>query len=144
MSQSMGGRVGPTNESVLLATVIGVNLNAAATDTVSTFEPWVSGANVVIDAVIVTNPSRSMTTATIGVFSAVSAGGQSYMANQAITALVNPRDYVRVGPSTANTTTGAISSSGTALSTPPVVRCGTAQGAAATADVYIYGRTTAT
>jgi hypothetical protein len=144
MSSTIGAKLGPINESVLLAVALGVNLNSGNTDTQAVLEPWVSGADFIVDSVIVTNPSRSMTTATVGVFSAASAGGQAFMANQAITALVNPKDYVRVGPSSASTTTGAISANGTAIASAPFVRCGTAQGAAATADVYIYGRTTST
>lgn len=139
-----GGRVGPINENVLLAVALSVNLNSANTDTVAVLEPWVSGANFVVESIIVTNPSRSLTTATAGVFSAAAAGGQAYLAAQALSALVNPRDYLRGGSSSASTVTGAISASGTALSSAPFVRCGTAQGAAATADFYIYGRTTNT
>lgn len=125
--------------SCRLASAVGIDVNTTNTDTALTFDAHVSGRAFVIDYVLVTNPSRSLTTATGGVFSAVSGSG-AIMATEALSPLVNPKDYMQRNYNAASTVTGAISKNGTALNTTLYYRNSTAQGAAATADVYVFGR----
>ena len=76
-----------------------------------------------------TNASISLTTAAAGLFTAPSAGGTGIVANAALSALT--------GPTVVSERTVA----STAVQTGQNLyfNVGTAQGAAATGDVYVYG-----
>ena len=115
-----------SNQAVrLLAVVTGVNVNQTgdvAVLSVANSSNW-SVANVVF-----TNASISLTTAAAGVFTAPGASG-AIVSNAALSGLT--------GPTIVSQRTVA----STAINTGQYlyINVGTAQGAAATMDVYIYG-----
>ena len=115
-----------TNQAIrLLAVYSGVNVNATG-DTVL---PINNTTGYSVSNVIFTNASISLTTAAAGLFTAPSAGGTGIVANAALTAL------------TGSTVVSQRTVASTALQTGQnlYVNVGTAQGAAATMDVYVYG-----
>ena len=115
-----------SNQAIrLLASYQGVNVNATG-DTVL---PIVDTGNYSVSNVIFTNASTNLTTAAAGVFTAPSAGGTGIVANAALTALTGATVVSqRTVASTASTTAQNL-----------YLNVGTAQGAAATMDVYVYG-----
>ena len=115
-----------TNQALrLLASYQGVNVNATG-DTVL---PILDTGSYSVSNVIFTNASTSLTTAAAGLFTAPSAGGTGIVANAALSALT--------GATVVSQRTVA---STAALSGPNLyVNVGTAQGAAATMDVFVYG-----
>ena len=116
-----------TNQAIrLLAVATGVNVNATGDQAVMNI---INSTNYSVSNVIFTNASTSLTTAYAGVFTAPSAGGTAIMANAALSGLTGSSV---VGQETVATTA---TQSGQKL----YVNVGTAQGAAATVDVYIYG-----
>ncbi len=115
-----------SNQAIrLLAVYTGVNVNATG-DTVL---PINNATSYSVSNVIFTNASISLTTAAAGLFTAPSAGGTGIVANAALSAL------------TASTVVSQRTVASTALQTSQnlYVNVGTAQGAAATMDVYVYG-----
>lgn len=110
----------------LLAVVKGVNVNATG----DTLLPIIGANPFSVFQVVLANASISLTTAAAGVFTAAAAGGTAIVANAALSAL-----------------TGAtIVSQRTIASTAAVSNAlnlffnvATAQGAAATVDIYVYG-----
>lgn len=116
-----------SNQAIrLLAVVTGVNVNQTgdvATLNIANASNW-SVANVVF-----TNASISLTTAAAGVFTQPAAAGTGIVANAALSALT--------GPTIVSQRTVA----STAIQTGQnlYINVGTAQGAAATMDVYVYG-----
>lgn len=115
-----------TNQALrLLAVYKGVNANATG-DTVL---PIVNSTSYSVSNVIFTNASISLTTAQAGVLTAPSAGGTGIVANAALSAL------------TGSTVVSQRTVASTAAQTGQnlYVNVGTAQGAAATFDVYVYG-----
>jgi hypothetical protein len=115
-----------TNQAIrLLASYQGVNVNATG-DTVL---PILNTGSYSVSNVIFTNASTSLTTALAGVFTAPSAGGTGIVANAALSAL------------TGSTVVSQRTVASTAAQTGQnlYVNVGTAQGAAATMDVYVYG-----
>ena len=115
-----------TNQALrLIASAQGVNLNLVA-DTVA---PILVNGRVSVQSIIVTNASTDLTTAQLAVYTGPSAGGTAVKSAYALTGNTTAAKTVV----TAATSTDAITS------TPLYIRCTTAQGAAATADVFIYG-----
>jgi len=115
-----------SNQAVrLLASATGVNANAAG-DTVLQL---LDSSSYSVKFVVFTNASISLTTAYAGVFNAPSAGGTAIVANAALSALT--------GPTVVSERTVASTAVQTAQNL--YVNVGTAQGAAATFDVYVYG-----
>jgi hypothetical protein len=115
-----------TNQALrLIASAQGVNLNTVG-DTVANI--LVSG-RVSVQSIIVTNASTDLTTAQLAVYTGPAAGGTAVKSAYALTGNTTAAKTVV----TAATSTDAITS------TPLYIRCTTAQGAAATADVFIYG-----
>ena len=115
-----------SNQAVrLLGVVTGVNANATG----DTVVPVLNTTNFSVANVVFTNASVSLTTAAAGVFTAPAAGGTALVANAALSALT--------GPTVVSQRTVA----STALQSVQnlYVNVGTAQGATATFDVYIYG-----
>ena len=115
-----------TNQALrLIASAQGVNMNAVA----DTIAPILVAGNVSVQSIIVANASISLTTAQLAVYTGPGATGTAVKSayalsgNNSTTAVV-----VTAATSTASITT-----------TPLYIRCTTAQGAAATADVFIYG-----
>lgn len=115
-----------SNQAIrLLASYQGVNVNATG-DTVL---PIGNTTNYSVSNVIFTNASTSLTAAYAGVFTAPSAGGTAIVANAALSAL------------TGSTVVSQRTVASTAVQTGQnlYVNVGTAQGAAATMDVFVYG-----
>lgn len=115
-----------TNQAYrLLASAQGVNLNSVA-DTVASI---VNAASYSVQNVIVANASINLTTAQLAVFTGPGATGTAIKTAYALTGNSTSAKVVE----TAATSTDSVA--GDVL----YIRCTTAQGAAATADVYIYG-----
>jgi len=119
-------QVAGTNQTLrLLASYQSVNCNVVA-DTVL---PIINTSSYSISNVIFTDASTSLTTAAAGLFTAPSAGGTAIVANAALSAL----------------TTASVVSQRTVASTAAQTgqnlyfNVATAQGAAATCDVFVYG-----
>lgn len=127
-----GGSVAGT--SALIASAIGVNLNATG-DTAMTLSAFATGKFFVVDYGLMTNCSIGSVVAAPSIWSAAGATGQSY-ASFATDTISVPRDWVISG--TANAAWGG--EFGTMQSTTPLVNVGEPQGAPATADFYVYGR----
>jgi hypothetical protein len=115
-----------SNQAIrLLASYQGVNLNATG-DTVL---PVIDTGSYSVSNVIVTNASISLSTAAAGIFPAPTAGGTAIVANAALSACTGATIVSqRTVASTIVQTTQNI-----------YFNVATAQGAAATADVYVYG-----
>lgn len=115
-----------SNQAIrLLASYQSVNLNAAG-DTVL---PILDTGRYSVSNVVITNASISLTTATAGVFTAPSGGGTAIVADAALSALtsssvVSQRTVASTAAQTGQNLYFAV---------------GTPQGAAATADVFVYG-----
>ena len=115
-----------TNQALrLLASAQSVNLNTVG-DTVA---PVLDSGRYSVQSVIVTNASVDLTTAQLAVYSGAGATGTAVKSAYALTGNSTPAKTVV----TAATSTDALTG------TPLYIRCTTAQGAAATADVFIYG-----
>jgi hypothetical protein len=115
-----------SNQAIrLLASYQGVNVNATG-DTVL---PVINTTSYGVSNVIFTNASVSLTTAAAGLFTAPAAGGTGIVANAALSAM------------TSSTVVSQRTVASTALQTGGnlYLNVGTAQGAAATMDVYVYG-----
>ena len=125
VTSSQPSNLGTTQALRLLAVYQGVNLNATG-DTVL---PIINSSSYSVKTVVVTNASISLTSAAAGLFTAPSAGGTGIVANAALSALT--------GPTVVSERTVA----STAVQTGQNLyfNVGTAQGAAATGDVYVYG-----
>jgi hypothetical protein len=115
-----------TNQAYrLLASAQGVNLNSVA-DTVAAI---VNSSSYSVQDIIVANASVNLTTAQLAVFSGPGGTGVAVKTAYALTGN-SASDKVVV---TAATDTDSLTGDNL------FIRCTTAQGAAATADVYIYG-----
>lgn len=114
----------------ILGSATAVDMNSANNDNAIVIE----SSRYIIDAVIVENASISLTTATAGLFTAVAAGGTTIAADQALSALTASTKFkdltLQAVATTDVVTTGTI-----------YFRTGAAQGAPATANVWILGRT---
>jgi hypothetical protein len=115
-----------TNQALrLIASAQGVNLNSVG----DTIAPILVSGRVSPVLVLVTNASVNLTTAQIAVYPAPAAGGTAIIGATALTGATTAAKVVN----TAATGTDALSG------TNVYIRNTTAQGAAATADVFIYG-----
>jgi hypothetical protein len=115
-----------TNQAIrLLASFQGVNVNATG-DTVL---PVINTDRYSVSNVVFTNASVSLTTALAGVFTAPSAGGTAIVANAALSAMTSASVVSQ------RTVASTAAQAGQNL----YVNVGTAQGAAATMDVFVYG-----
>jgi len=116
-----------TNQAIrLLAVATGVNVNATGDQAVL---PIINSTNYSVSNVVFTNASTSLTTAAAGLFTAPSAGGTGVVANAALSALT--------GSTVVSQRT--VASTATLSGQNLYLNVGTAQGATATMDVYVYG-----
>lgn len=116
-----------TNQAIrLLAVATGVNVNATGDQATL---PIINSTNYSVSNVVFTNASISLTTAYAGLFTAPSAGGTGIVANAALSALT--------GSTVVSQRT--VASTATQSAQNLYLNVGTAQGAAATMDVYVYG-----
>jgi len=115
-----------TNQALrLIASAQGVNLNAVG----DTLAPIFAAGDVSVQSIIVTNASISLTTAQLAVYTGPGATGTAVKSAYALSGNTSSATVVV----TAATSTDAITSGNL------YIRNTTAQGAAATADVFIYG-----
>ena len=120
----------------LIGVALGVNLNQTNTD-IAIPLILIAGCNFVVDAVMLNNASTSLTTATFGVFSATGGGGTTIVtAGAVLTGLTVPTSNLNAAQAATASTTVL---NQTTQANNLYLRVGTAQGAAATADVYIWG-----
>ena len=116
-----------TNQAIrLLAVATGVNVNSTGDQATLAIN---NASSYSVSNVVFTNASISLSSAAAGLFTAPSAGGTGLVANAALSAL------------TASTVVSQRTVASTALQTAQnlYLNVGTAQGAAATMDVYVYG-----
>ena len=126
VTQSSHPQLVGTNQALrLLAVYQGVNANVTG-DTVL---PIINSTTYSVKNVVFTNASISLTTAAAGVFTAPAAGGTGIVANAALSALT--------GPTVVSERTVASTAAQTGQNL--YVNVGTAQGAAATFDIYVFG-----
>jgi len=115
-----------TNQALrLIASAEGVNLNSVG----DTIAPILANGRVSVQSIIVTNASVDLTTAQLAVYTGAAAAGTAIKTAYALTGNTTAAKVVV----TAATSTDAVTG------TPLYIRNTTAQGAAATADVFIYG-----
>jgi len=115
-----------TNQALrLIASAQTVNLNAVG----DTLAPIFAAGDVSVQSIIVTNASISLTTAQLAVYTGPGATGTAVKSAYALSGNTSSATVVV----TAATSTDAITSGNL------YIRNTTAQGAAATADVFIYG-----
>lgn len=115
-----------TNQALrLIGSAQGVNLNATGDNAVQI----INAGRVSPAYVLVTNASTSLTTAQLAVYPAPAAAGTAIIGATALTGATTAAKVVN----TAATGTDALTGSNI------YVRVTTAQGAAATADVFVYG-----
>lgn len=109
----------------LLAFAKGVNANAVG----DTAMPVINATSYSALYVIKVNASISLTTAVGGVYTAAAAGGTAVLTPAALSGNTGPTVVVQTAPTT------------TAVQTAQTLfwRISTAQGAAATVDVYVFG-----
>lgn len=116
-----------SNQAIrLLAVATGVNVNATGDQAIL---PIINSSNYSVSNVVFTNASTSLTTAYAGLFTAPSAGGTGIVANAALSALT--------GSTVVSQRT--VASTATQSAQNLYLNVGTAQGATATMDVYVYG-----
>ena len=116
-----------SNQAIrLLGVATGVNVNATGDQAVIQIN---NSTNYSVSNVVFTNASISLTTAEAGLFTAPSTGGTAIVADAALSALT--------GSTVVSQRT--VASTATQSAQNLYVNVGTAQGAAATMDVYVYG-----
>jgi len=116
-----------SNQAIrLLGVATGVNVNATGDQAVIAIA---NSTNYSISNVVFTNASISLSSAAAGLFTAPAAAGTGVVANAALSALT--------GPTVVSQRTVASTAIQSAQNL--YLNVGTAQGAAATMDVYVYG-----
>lgn len=111
---------------VMLGRLLGANMNSTADQTIP-----VGSGNYLITAIIVTNPSVSLTLAAGGVYTATAKGGSAIVAAAQVYSVLTAAT-VQLALTLALTTRRT--------ETPLYLSLTTGQGVTATADVYLYGR----
>ena len=115
----------------MLGHIKAANMNSTA-DQAFTMNVPATAIKFGISKILVTNPSISLTTAAGGVYDTASKGGNAIVANtQVYTALTAATKLLAL--------TIAAAGSGNTFSVAPILSLTTAQGAAATADFYLFG-----
>lgn len=118
---------------ILLGSLIAANFNSTADQIITIFD---NPAKYIVRRIIVTNASTSLTTAAGGVYTAASKGGTAIVAAaQAYTSLTASTLFLDLTLSATGNASTTVKSSIPNL----YLSLTTAQGAAATADVYVYG-----
>ena len=124
----------------LIGVVIGANVNQTNTD-IAIPLLLLANANFVVTAIYVNNASISLTTATFGVFNQTGGSGTALVTAGAVLSALTSATVNLSATLVAAGTTNVVLNGGT-LGTPNTLyfRVGTAQGAAATCDVYIWAK----
>lgn len=135
--QSPGGDHQIGNPVASMSTVklkiVGVNFNSAATDNIMTFTLPPAIARYAVSSVWINNASHTLVTATISVRTGAGATGATIAADQAITVSATATDTNNNCQSLTLTNAATMAYNDKTL----YVRIGTAEGAAATADVIV-------
>lgn len=111
----------------LLAQATAVDMNAVADTALA-----INSSKYVITEIVVNNASISLTTATAGLFTAAGGGGTTLAADQVVSALTSSAKFFAL-------TNAAVLGTDVRTEGTLYFRVGTAQGAAATANVSIFG-----
>ena len=118
---------------ILLGKLIGANMNSTSDQRIVMFS---NPSKFILRRIVVTNASISLTTAAGGVYTAASKGGTAVVASsQAYSSLSASTLFLDLTLSTTGSASTTVKSSIPNL----YLSLTTAQGAAATADVYVYG-----
>jgi hypothetical protein len=117
---------------ILLGQLIGANMNSTGDQQIVIFS---APAKYIIRRIVATNASISLSTAAGGIYPAVSKGGTAIVAAaQAYSGLTTSAKFVDLTVASAYTTGGDV------LTVKSIyLSLTTAQGVAATADIYVYG-----
>ena len=118
---------------ILLGKLIGANMNSTADQQITMLD---NPSKFILRRIVVTNASISLSTAAGGVYTAVSKGGTAVVAAaQAYSSLTTSALFLDLTLSTTSSASTTVKSSIPNL----YLSLTTGQGAAATADVYVYG-----
>jgi hypothetical protein len=118
---------------ILLGKLIGANMDSTADQRIVMFS---NPSKFILRRIVVTNASISLTTAAGGVYTATSKGGTAVVASsQAYSSLSASTLFLDLTLNTSGSASTTVKSSIPNL----YLSLTTAQGAAATADVYVYG-----
>lgn len=129
---------GPGGAGFIYSSSASVNFNSGNTDTALTITLPAGFTRFIVNRLYISNATQTLTTSTVGLFTATSGGGvsiQALTANTVSTAADGTANNIML------TATGFVGSFVSAsLGTPNTIyfRVGTAQGAAATGDVTVY------
>lgn len=131
-ANSVGTQLPDRFGQILLGELISANMNSTADQQIVMFS---APAKYIIRRIVVTNASVSLTTAVGGVYPQVSKGGTAIVANsQAYSGLNATSKFIDL------TIASGYTSGGSILTAKSIyLSLTTAQGTAATADVYVYG-----
>lgn len=131
-ANSVGTQLPDRFGQILLGELISADMNSTADQQIVIFS---APAKYIVRRIVVTNASVSLTTAVGGVYPQVSKGGTAIVANsQAYSGLNATSKFIDLTIASGYTSGGSILTAKSiylSLTTP--------QGAAATADVYVYG-----
>ena len=118
---------------ILLGKLIAANMNLTTDQQITMFS---NPSKFVLRRIVVTNASTSLSTAAGGIYTAVSKGGTAVVAaSQAYSTLTTSALFLDLTLNTAGSANITVKSSVPNL----YLSLTTAQGGAATADVYVYG-----
>lgn len=118
---------------ILLGKLIAANMNVTTDQQITMFS---NPSKFVLRRIVVTNASTSLSTAAGGIYTAVSKGGTAVVAaSQAYSTLTTSSLFLDLTLNTASSANITVKSSVPNL----YLSLTTAQGSAATADVYVYG-----
>ena len=131
-ANSVGTQLPDRFGQILLGELISADMNSTADQQIVIFS---APAKYIVRRIVVTNASISLTTAVGGIYPQVSKGGTAIVANsQAYSGLNATTKFIDLTIASGYTSGGSILTAKSiylSLTTP--------QGAAATADVYVYG-----
>lgn len=131
-ANSVGTQLPDRFGQILLGELISANMNSTADQQIVIFS---APAKYIVRRIVVTNASISLTTAVGGIYPQISKGGTAIVANsQAYSSLNATTKFIDLTIASGYTSGGSILTAKSiylSLTTP--------QGAAATADVYVYG-----
>ena len=118
---------------ILLGSLIAANFNSTADQQITIFS---NPSKYIIRRIVVTNASANLTTAAGGIYTAVSKGGTAVVvSSQVYTTLTGSTLFLDLTLSVSGSANITVKSSIPNL----YLSLTTAQGTAATADVYVYG-----
>lgn len=128
MNKFLGGQIPRYGRFCMLVTI---DVNSVA-DVALVVDEYVSNARYRIDKIMLENASISLTTAQVGVFTAAGGLGTTIAAAQAVAGLTAANKWIAL-------TLEAIVGTDVLTASPLYFRVTTAQGAAATVNVHLFG-----